>query len=287
MTRVRLGAFQFDVRRGDVEGNLRRVESGLREAADRGLELVLLPEMWPTSFVDLDELETRWLPETVAALERVRELSRELDLLVGGSAFAAHPAGGAPTNRFVLHDRGEELLRYDKVHLFSPTAETESFQGGLEPPATVATRVGSVSACVCYDLRFASLLRVPFLEEAELILVPAQWPTPRAPHWRALVLGRAVECQAIVLACNRTGTDVVGRRRLELDFPGNSFLVGPHGDVLAEGRGQEGLVEAVADLSDVRRLRRRVPVRKDDRDSLYREWGPGRDRGSGTGSASP
>lgn len=273
MSVVRAAALQFDVRRGAVEENLARVEAGLQQAAEGGVQLVVLPEMWPTSFVDLELLEARWLPETAAALERVRQLSESLELVVAGSAFAPGPPGERPLNRLTVHGGGRTLLGYDKVHLFSPTAETEGFSAGTEPPPTVAVPgLGTVSGCVCYDLRFSALLRVPFLEGAEVLLVPAQWPSTRAPHWRALVLGRAVEAQAFVIACNRTGVDHVGRRRLELSFPGNSFLVDPHGEVQGEGRGEEGLIAADLNLDTVRRLRRQVPVRRDDRGDLYRDW---------------
>jgi len=261
---VRAAAFQFDVRRGDVAANLAAVERGLRAAAADAVELVVLPEMWPTSFV-ADGDEAGWVRESAAAVERVGELSRELGLVVAGSAFGAGPQGEKPRNRLTVFARGERLLAHDKLHLFSPTAEDETFSAGERPPATVESPLGKLSGCVCYDLRFAVALRAPFLAGAEILVVPAQWPAPRASHFAALVAGRAVEHQAFVVAANRTGTDVVGRRRLELVFPGNSRIVGPDGVVLAEGRGSEGLVAAELDLEVVRRLRRAVPVRRDER----------------------
>jgi omega-amidase len=271
-SRPRVAAFQFDVRRGEVQANLARVEEGLREAASRGISLVVLPEMWPTSFVDLEEFDARWLPETQAALEHVSNLSAELDLMVAGSSFAPGDLGQRPRNRLLLVDRGEELIAYDKVHLFTPTAEAEAFSAGDKEPPTVDTRLGKISCGLCYDLRFPWLFRGSYLSGAEIIVLPAQWPATRAPHWSGLVTGRAVECQAYVIACNRTGVDHIGRRRLELSFPGNSFLVGPHGDVLAAGTGAEGLVEAQLDMDGMRRLRRQVPVRRDDRADLYSAW---------------
>lgn len=269
---MRVAAYQFDVRRGEVAANLARVEHGLRQAAARGIELVVLPEMWPTSFVaEGDPVE--WQRATDAAVERVGALSRELGLLVAGSAFGAGRAGEPPRNRLTLFARGERALVYDKLHLFSPTAEGESFSAGDALPPTV-TLAGpeprtKLAGIVCYDLRFGMALRAPFLDEAELLLVPAQWPASRATHWRALVCGRAAELQAFVVAANRTGTDLVGRRRLELGFAGNSLVAGPDGGVLAEGRGADGLVEAELDLLGLRALRRAVPVRRDQRSDVY------------------
>src|SRR5688572_6566030 len=255
---MRAAAFQFDVRRGDVAANLATVERGLVAAAERGIELVVLPEMWPTSFVaDGDPRE--WQRATDDALARVQELSRRLGLVVAGSGFGApgsagiepgsgpsvspSPAGresrgaglepgvpgSGPRNRLTVFERGERVLAYDKLHLFSPTAEGESFSAGDALPPTVATCLGKLAGIVCYDLRFGMALRAPFLSGAEVLVVPAQWPATRAAHWRALVCGRAAELQGFVVAANRTGTDLVGRRRLELAFAGNSLIAGPDG----------------------------------------------------------
>ena len=268
-----MAALQFDVRRAEVDANLAAVERGLRRAANEGTRLVVLPEMWPTSFVEAPD--ERSLEETEAALERVAELARELELVVCGSAFGPGAPGERPRNRLHVFDRGELVLSYDKVHLFSPTAERESFSAGDEPPATVDATVGRLAGVVCYDLRFGPLLRVPFQDEAQILVVPAQWPVTRATHWRALVLGRAVENQCFVVAANRTGTDRVGRKRVELSFPGNSLVADPHGNALAEGAGRAGLVAADVDLEIARRARVRVPVSRDQRIELYRRWSPG------------
>jgi len=265
---MRIGAFQFDVLRGEVARNLAEAERGLRLARDAGVEIVCLPEMWPTSFV-ADGAEERWLEESEAAVERVRELSAELDLVVCGSAFGRRAEGPLWTNRLTVHDGGREVLVYDKVHLFSPTAEHLGFHPGTAPPGTVSVRGVRLSGVVCYDLRFARILRRPFLDGAEVILVPAQWPATRRSHWRALVLGRAVEHQAFLVGANRTGRDVVGRRELELVFPGSAIVAGPGGEVVAEGGDRTGLVASEVDLEEVRSLRRQVPVRRDEREDAY------------------
>ena len=62
--------------------------------------------------------------------------------------------------------------------------------------------------------------------------------------------------------------EVPSRDFLELEFAGNSLIAGPDGAVLAEGRGEDGLVEAELDLDAVRALRRAVPVRRDERRDL-------------------
>jgi omega-amidase len=271
---VRAACFQFDVRSEDVGANREALERGSRLARERGAELVVLPEMWPTSFPShaamlAPQLE-RMLDENEAALEHARRLSAELDLLVCGSAFARGPA--LPTNRWHLFESGRLVAWHDKVHLFTPTAEDESFSPGDAPPAWADTRIGRVGGLVCYDLRFPELARVLFHAAVQLITVSAQWPSARAAHWRALLIGRAVESQCFVVACNRSGVAQIGRREKRLEFPGNSLIVDPDGNVLTEGRGGEELVLAELDFERARKLRIEVPIVKDERAELYRRW---------------
>jgi predicted amidohydrolase len=265
---LKVAALQLAPTAGDVAANLRGVEAGLRAAADLGVEIVGLPEMWPTSFVEVRERD--WLPVTRAATARAAELSAELGLVVFGSAFAGPPdAAGRLFNRLTVWDSGRAVLEFDKVHLFTPTGERESFRAGAVPPATVLVRGVRLSGAVCYDLRFGPLWHRPWVEEAELLVVPAQWPTPRASHWRALVLGRAAEHQAFVVAVNRTGTAPLARRGEELSFPGNSIVAGPDGTARAEGSGADGLIVWEVDPEEARALRRAIPVRRDQRPGTY------------------
>lgn len=269
---MKVAAFQFDVHKGDVPHNLRAVEEGLRAAAADGVRLVVCSEMWPTSFAPP---EPELLRASDAALERVRELSAELALTVCGSAYATPPEtspGARPRNRLHVFAEGRALAFHDKVHLFSPTAERELFSAGDAPPPVCDSPLGRLAGVVCYDLRFGPLVQVAFEGGAEVLVVPAQWPAPRAAHWRALLIGRAVEGQLVVVGANRTGTDSVGRSGRPLQFPGNSLVADGTGAVLAEGDGREGLVKASVDPELLRRLRRAVPVARDRRPECYVAW---------------
>jgi predicted amidohydrolase len=270
---MRAAALQFDVRRGAVRENLAAVEAGLREAAAARVELVVLPEMWATSFPGPETDLAAELALARRALGRVAELARELGLAICGSGYGAVSGAALPANRLELClPRGAPRAIYDKVHLFSPTAEPESFSLGGVAPRALDTPLGRISGLVCYDLRFPEVARAPFLGGAEVLCVCAQWPAPRAAHWRALLAGLAVANQCFVVAANRTGVERIGRRGLELEFPGNSLVAGPDGDVLAEGRGSPGMVAAECDLARVRELRRQVPVARDRRPELYASW---------------
>jgi omega-amidase len=268
-----LAAYPFDVQTTDVAANLAAAERGVRAAAAAGARLVVLPEMWPTSFPGAGAAGEPLFDASDAAVERIATLAGELGVLVAGSAFArTSTASEPPRNRFHLYEGGALVARHDKVHLFTPTAEEESFSAGDQGAAVAETAIGRVGGFVCYDLRFPELVRTAFVAGAQVLAVPAQWPSPRASQWLALTAGRAVETQCFVVACNRSGRARIGRRAMELAFAGDARIIAPDGRVLAQGSGGEELVVAEVDLEEARQLRIRVPIEKDSRPELYARW---------------
>ena len=93
-------------------------------------------------------------------------------------------------------------------------------------------------------------------------MIVANWPQERAAHWRALVVARAIENQAFVVAVNRTGSDP------EFSFAGGSLIVSPTGEILAEGGSEAAAVSAFVDHESLVEWRRRFPALADRRADL-------------------
>ncbi len=265
---IRCACVQFDVRRGDVEHNLAAVEQQLRIAAAEGATLAVLPEMWTTSF--LADRDAAIVRASARAEIRVLELSAELDMMIVGSA--PHVDAGQTFNRAQLVDRGRVVGEYRKIHLFSPIGEHRYHVAGGEP-LVVDTRFGRVAIAICYDIRFPELIRYFFHRQADLLLVPAQWPEARSDHWRSLMKARAIENQLFVIGANRTGIEQSLRGDDQLVFPGDSRVIDPMGNVVAAGSGGSSPVFADLELRRVRLMRRILPIAKDRRPEVYvRIW---------------
>ena len=123
---MRAAALQFDVT-PDLEHNLDFVRDQLHVAAAAGIQLVVLPEMWASSFPSSKDGLAEQAARERQAVAVLRELSEELELCLAGSALVEEQ--GEFYNRLQVLDAGRELLRYDKVHLFSPTAEKGVLHG--------------------------------------------------------------------------------------------------------------------------------------------------------------
>lgn len=255
---------QFDVRAGDVAANLDAARAQVEAAAERNARLVVLPELWTTSFVP--EVPRAMLDASRAADAEMAELSRSLGLVIVSGGLDARE--GRLVNRALVLDHGKTVGAYEKIHLFTPNAENRHFDAGSEP-LIVDTSVGRLGVAICYDIRFPELTRLYFCRGVEILAVPGQWPEARARHWRVLLQARAIENEMFVLGCNRTGIEPSIKTGDNLVFPGDSRIIDPMGQILESGTGDAEPVLAEIEMRKVRTMRRILPIRQDRRTDLY------------------
>ncbi len=258
-----LAAFPFDVRPGEVGANLATVRAALEQAAAAGACLLLLPEKWTTSF--LPRYEAEHLCASDAALNEVHQRAEALGMVVVGSAPSGGAEGEKPFNEVHFLGTGGDRRPYRKRLLFSPTGEGWQVRRGEGLPQVIDTACGRACAVVCYDLRFPELTRQAFYQDADLMLVPAQWPRPRCAVFDLLARARAAENQCYVLACNRAGRAGLDGRHL-MEFPGTARLFDPLGDEVAS-LCDGSLLLAELDLDLVATVRRQVPCARDLREA--------------------
>jgi omega-amidase len=254
-----VAALPFDVRPGEVEANRDAALVGVERAAGAGACLLVLPEKWTTSFLPSFPEEVR--AASHAALAAVHEAAAAVGIVVVGSA----PGGEAakPANRLHFLGRGGARHPYDKRVLFSPTGEGRQCRPGSALPPTLDLGFARAAGVICYDLRFPELTRRAFYDGADLLLLPAQWPTPRAAILELLARARAAENQCWLLACNRAGRASLGSERV-MEFPGTALLVDPLGEVVTRVD-DGGLLLGEVDLAEAREVRKRVPCARDAR----------------------
>jgi len=154
-------------------------------------------------------------------------------------------------NTSVLIDRrGRILAQYRKIHLFSyHSKEKRSLVAGKEV-VTTPTELGIIGFSICYDLRFPELYRALVKKGAEIIVCPAAWPYPRLDHWITLNRARAIEAQCYVVGCNQVGAPTP-----TTTLAGCSMITDPWGEVIATAGRAETIIEAVTDVTLVRKTR--------------------------------
>ncbi len=165
----------------DQERNLQIAESYCRQAADRGADILLMPEMWNIGYRGFTDFNQ----QTVAAwrqqatpvdgtwVGRLRALAKELDLAIAATYLQSyHPH---PRNAVSLINRhGEIVLTYGKVHTCDFAFEAALTPGTGWEAVDLDTKHGSVrvGAMICFDREFPESARSLMLAGAEVVLTP-------------------------------------------------------------------------------------------------------------------
>ncbi|AKO53177.1 carbon-nitrogen hydrolase [Marinobacter psychrophilus] len=255
-----------------LQDNLNAAAALLQQAAEAGVKVAVLPENFAVLASD------QMLPcgQQEAGSESIirtflAQQAKTLKLwIVGGSLpLALRPDGSVIADRvrascLVFNDLGDEVARYDKIHLFDAQVddahgqyrESDTFEAG-DQVVTVDTPAGRLGLAVCYDLRFPELFRALRDKGADWVCLPSAftWKTGNA-HWHALIRARAIENQLYVVAAGQGGHNSSQRRTY-----GHSLICDPWGSVLAEiNEDGPGMVTAALDKHWLDQLRQQMPV---------------------------
>ncbi|WP_254767617.1 nitrilase-related carbon-nitrogen hydrolase [Salinilacihabitans rarus] len=260
---------QIHVEAGDVDDNVDRAVDAVAAAADRGADLVALPELFNVGYFAFDLYERLAEPLEGKSTTRLREAAAEHGVAVlAGSVVedlaatesVETPAEEGYANAATLFDANGDLrLVYRKHHLFGyDSAENDLLVPG-ERVETADVCGLTVGVTTCYDLRFPALYRRLIDAGAELILVPSAWPYPRLEHWETLSRARAIENQCYVATVNGSGEFE------DATLLGRSTVHDPWGVTLAASGDDPALVTAEVDPGTVADVREEFPALRDRR----------------------
>lgn len=179
--------------------DFKQVEQQLHQAMADSPDVLVLSEMWNSGF---DVRNVRAYADTsnqcmaflshFAASHRVN--------IVGGSIAVIEQ--DKLYNRAMVFDRTGRLIhQYDKWHLFSYAGEHEVFTPGNDNLVFTLDDM-CCAVIICYDLRFGEQILSLRKQGAEVLFVPAAWPSARLEHWQTLLAARAIEFQLYVVGVN-------------------------------------------------------------------------------------
>ncbi len=245
-----------------VSANLEEAARLIEEAASQKAELVVLPEYFCImGMKDTDKLAVREQPGDGQIQEFLSDTAKRFGIwLVGGSVPLASSEPDKVYNSCLVYaDNGQQVARYDKIHLFGLQlgqecyAEEKTIKAGNKV-ITVDSPFGRIGLSICYDLRFPELFRM--MNNVDIILAPSAFTaiTGRA-HWEVLVRARAVENMAYVIAPGQGGYHVNGR-----ETNGDSMIVDPWGMVMERLPRGPGAVVATLDPWYQASLRTNLPA---------------------------
>jgi omega-amidase len=248
---LRVAAIQMEVVSGEPRKNMVRAEALLNEAAERGAQAALLPELWTTGYA-LDRFNEIAEACGETTLRFLQDTARRLGISIIGGSFPEMRPDGVYSACHIIGANGTDMASYSKEHLFPLLNEPQFLRPG-HPGVVTTTQLGKWATLICFDIRFPESARQLAYRGARILWVPAEWPAPRLEHWRILLRARAIENQLFVVAANRTG------RGDNTHWGGHSTVIDPWGNILAEAEEGENVLIADLNMSMVDEVRARIP----------------------------
>ena len=278
---VTLGLVQMAMR-PDKASNVAKARAAVADAAARGAEVVVLPELFASPyFCQVEDTELFELAEPVPGptSEAMAAAAKEHGVAVVTPLFERR-AAGIYHNSLVVHGPdGAALGMYRKMHIPDDPLYFEKyyFTPGDLGFVAVPTPFATLGPLICWDQWYPEAARVTALQGAQVLCYPtaigwhpkekARFGADQLAAWQTIQRSHAIANGVFVAAVNRVGHE--GPADGGLDFWGHSFVADPFGVVLAEaGEGEETLVVPV-DLSRQEDVRRNWPFWRDRRIDAY------------------
>ena len=266
------------------------IEARVGEAARQGAKLVLLQELHNGPYFcqheSVDEFD---LAETIPgpSTARLSALAKQHGVVLVGSLFEKRATGLYLNTAVVFDADGSMAGKYRKMHIPDDPGFYEKFYFtpgdlGFEP---IDTSVGRLGVLVCWDQWYPEAARLMALAGAELLLYPTAigWdPTDEQDEkqrqrdaWILSHRGHAVANGLPVLSCNRVGHEASPHASDSrtgasgIDFWGNSHVLGPQGEFIAEAGGDPAILTCEVDLGRSEDVRRIWPFLRDRRIDAY------------------
>ncbi|HSI45499.1 MAG TPA: carbon-nitrogen hydrolase family protein [Methylophilus sp.] len=248
----------------NVAANLVEAKRLIEMAVKAGAKLVVLPEYFCImGLKDTDKVAISEKPNDGPIQQFLSKTAKAFKLwIIAGSVpmQSSHPKK-IRNSCLVYNEKGEQVARYDKIHLFGLDMGTEHYheENTIEPGDSVVaidTPFGRIGLSICYDLRFPELYRA--MGEVDMIVVPSAFTeTTGKAHWETLVRARAIENLCYVVASAQGGYHLSGR-----ETHGNSMIVDPWGVVLDRLPRGSGIVIANINRNYIKNLRQSLPALK-------------------------
>ena len=272
----------------DVQENMRKSAANIEEMAGKGAQLVVLQELHNSLyFCQTENTGNFELAESIPGPSTVfyGNIARRHGIVLVASLFERRAVGLYHNTAVVFDTDGRIAGKYRKMHIPDDPAYYEKFYFapgdlGFRP---IETSLGKLGVQVCWDQWYPEGARLMALKGAELLIYPTAIGFERSDTeeeqqrqldaWITVQRGHAIANGLPVIAANRVGweSDPSGQTG-GIHFWGNSFVVGPQGEMLLQAsRTEEENRMVEIDLTRSEDVRRWWPFLRDRRIDTFGE----------------
>jgi N-carbamoylputrescine amidase len=282
--KINIGLVQMSCT-ADVQANMQKAIAGIREAAQKGANIVCLQELFTSLyFCDVEDHENFKLAEPIPgpSTDTLSSVAKELGVVIIASLFEKRAAGLYHNTTAVLDADGTYLGKYRKMHIPDDPGYYEKFYftpGDASPEEAgyriFETKFAKIGVLICWDQWYPEASRITALMGAEVLFYPTAigWDTTETdPNinreqysaWQTIQRSHAVANGVYVVSVNRVGQEA------EQQFWGGSFITNPFGTLLyLASHDQEEVHVQEIDLAKTEYYRSTWPYLRDRRVDSY------------------
>ncbi|KAH6641622.1 carbon-nitrogen hydrolase [Chaetomium tenue] len=270
----------------DKAANLAHAAVKVREAAQTGAKIVVLPECFNSPygcdyFPSYAEtlLPSPPTPDQSPSYHALSTMARENAIyLIGGSIPELATSASDPSQKtyyntsLTFSPTGTLLATHRKIHLFDidipggiTFRESDVLSPGNQLTIVDLPEYGRIGVAICYDVRFPELATIAARRGCFALAYPGAFNLTTGPlHWELLARARAVDNQLYVALCSPARDLAAGYHAW-----GHSLVADPMAKVLAEAGEGEGIVVVELDGERIELARRGIPLRDQRRFDVY------------------
>ncbi len=265
----------------NIEENIAKAETLVRQAAAKGAQIILLQELFETPYFcqkeDVGYFKYALPVEQNPAIKHFKEIAKELKVVLPISFYERK--NNAKYNSIAVIDAdGKVLGVYRKTHIPDGPGYEEKFY--FNPGDTGFkvwnTRYAKIGIGICWDQWYPETARSLALQGAEILLFPTaigsepeEAEVDSKNHWQLCMQGHSAANIMPVVASNRIGVERIGDS--EITFYGSSFITNQIGEKIAEAdRSTETVLIAELDLDEIQNHRDSWGIFRDRRPNMYK-----------------
>jgi len=265
--------------------NLKKCLSWVRDAANKGAEVISLPELYSSHyFCQSEDTNNFALAEPLygTSFNAFSSLAKDLGVVIIVPFFEKRMAGIYHNSAYIIDTDGSEAGLYRKMHIPDDPHYYEKyyFTPGDIGFKAFSTNMGKIGTLICWDQWYPEAARLTAMQGAEVLFYPtaigwhpnekAQYGKNQHAAWMNVMKGHAVANGIYIAAANRIGLEQYVPNTAGIEFWGSSFIAGPQGEILAQAsHDKEEILIAEVDLDLQENIRQNWPFFRDRRIEAY------------------
>ena len=269
------------------QNNLEKCKKWVADAAEKGAEIICLPELYSSHYFCQDEDVDNFKyaePLYDVSFTEFSALAKQLDVVIIVPFFEKRMSGIYHNSAYIIDTDGTEAGLYRKMHIPDDPHFYEKFYftPGDLGFKTIKTQKANLGTLICWDQWYPEAARLTALQGAEVLFYPTaigwhpqekeEFGVNQHGAWMNVMKGHAVANGVYVAAANRIGLEQYVPDTKGIEFWGQSFICGPQGEILAQASAdQEEILLAEIDLDLQENVRQNWPFFRDRRIDFYGE----------------